>query len=510
MRKPNGKKDGDPLAHGMLFYSCVFCESPRMRPLVLLLALTVVGCGSDVSILDSDVSDLARESSAKASLPLSPCMTRISYGSEWIHGAGHPAMFDDAAGRITWDGVCHRDGDNSYAVLSNGWRPYFNGPTSCILALDASSACTGIPSSCTTRISYGTSWLEPAGHTARYDDVAGVVTWDGLCSDASAGQSAAELSNGWTPHFSGSSACAISLRHEQCGGLFSNPVIDVNCPDPGVVYDGKQYVMACTGLTLHTSADLVHWTSAGSIFTSMTRPSWATGDFWAPEIHRVGARWIAYFSARHTDGHLALGAALGDSSTGPFRDIGHPLLRDPTPGVIDVHEFDAPDGTHYLLWKVDGNATGSPTPIYIQPLADDGVTLRGTRTRILVNDRAWEGALVEGPWMIEQGGTFYLFYSGNTYSTPRYAIGVARASSPLGPFTKADEPLLTSNSSFAGPGHGSVVRGPDGEWVQVYHAWLAGHAGSSPGRLVLVDRLSWSGGWPHMFSMPSPRSQPLP
>src|SRR5690606_24466483 len=45
--------------------------------------------------------------------PPAPCTTRITYGSAWIHGAGHPAQHDDAAGRVSWDGVCGRDGSNS-------------------------------------------------------------------------------------------------------------------------------------------------------------------------------------------------------------------------------------------------------------------------------------------------------------------------------------------------------------------------------------------------------------
>lgn len=441
-----------------------------------------------------------------------PCTTRITYGSRWIHGPDHPAPYDEASGRITWDGSCHVDGGNSYAELSNGWRPYFEGPTSCILALDVRGACASPPpTACTTRITYGPTWLRAPEHPADHDDVNDAVTWDGICRDAGGGTSWAQLSNGWTPHFSGTNGCALSFRHEQCGGLFANPVVDTDCPDPGVAHDGTQYVMACTGgrFALRTSPDLVHWTRVGEVLAES--PAWATDSFWAPELHRVGAGWVAYYSARQAaDGSFALGAATASTALGPYADLGRPLLADPSPGVIDAHHFEAPDGRQYLLWKVDGNAIGRATPIYIQELAADGVTLLGSRTRLIANDRSWEGELVEGPWMIHHAGTYYLFYSANGYATTRYAVGVARATSPLGPFTKADQPILTSNTSFAGPGHGSVLHGPSGDWVHVYHAWLADHVGEAPGRLVLVDRITWQDGWPRMLSAPSPRSQPLP
>lgn len=520
-------------------------NATRIHTLTATLALCLVGCAAgpgsddagprapeagplgDAALTDGALEEVDSAAVADASSladagsePLdagpaaAPCATRITYGSSWIHGDDHPAQHDDVVGRVTWDGVCHRDAGNSYAVLSNGWRPYFRGTTSCILALDVSGACEAPPpSGCRTRVTYGASWLRAPGHPADYDDVGGVVTWDGLCPAAGASDSSAQLSNGWAPHFMGRGACAISLRHEQCGGLYVNPVVDTDCPDPGVTHDGTQYVMACTGgnFALRTSPDLVHWTRAGSIFSTATRPSWASTDFWAPEIHRVGDRWVAYFSARNrADGSLALGAATAPNALGPYTDLGRPLLHDPTPGVIDAHYFEAPEGRRYLLYKIDGNAIGRPTPIFIQELADDGVTLRGARTQILVADRAWEGGLVEGAWMIHEGGSYYLFYSANGYATSRYAVGVARSSSPRGPFTKLGDPILVSNSTFGGPGHGSIVRGPRGDWIHVYHSWRAESVGRSPGRLVLIDRITWSGGWPRMFSAPSPRSSPMP
>lgn len=440
-----------------------------------------------------------------------PCTTRITYGAGWIRPDGHDADFDDVAGEVTWDGVCHRDGRNSYAALSNGWRPYFLGRT-CRIALDRGGACaTG---ACGTRITYGAGWRRAPGHPADHDDVGGVVTWDGTCQ-ASGGGLAAPLSNGWVPHFDGE--CEVSLRYEGCGGLFANPVVGSNCPDPGVAaYEGG-YAMACTSgnaaaaFGLRHSTDLVRWTSRGHAFPAGTRPSWARGDFWAPEIHRVGDRWMLYYSARRaSDGSLALGAAWADDPFGPYTDLGRPLLADPNPGVIDTHYFETSSGERYLSWKLDGNAVGRPTPLFVQRVADDGVTLMGTRTQVLTNDRGWEGHVVEGAWIVERGGWFYLFYSANHFATSRYAVGVARSRSVTGPYAKAAGPILTSNHAFAGPGHGSVIRTPAGEWWHLYHAWHADRIDASPGRVLLADRVDWREGWPHMDARPTAGSQPPP
>ena len=244
------------------------------------------------------------------------------------------------------------------------------------------------------------------------------------------------------------------------------PVLPNGCADPGVTYDGTRYLMTCTSggaanaFPVYESLDLTSWTLATHIFSSASKPAWATGDFWAPEIHHVGQHWVAYFSARNTDGKLSIGAAWADAPLGPYTALAQPLVHDATMGLIDASEFTDTDGTPYLLWKEDGNAVGQHTPIHIQPLAPDGLSLTGTRATLITNDQSWEGAVTEGPFMIEHAGSYYLFYSGNSYANATYAVGVARASSPTGPFTKAPAPIVTSSSAWVGPGHNSVVAGP--------------------------------------------------
>ena len=112
--------------------------------------------------------------------------------------------------------------------------------------------------------------------------------------------------------------------------------------------------------------------------------------------------------------------------------------------------------------------------------------------------------------MVEQGGQFFLFYSANGYASPSYAIGVARASSPMGPFVKASQPILRTTGGWAGPGHGSVLKTAKGETWHVYHSWRAGQVGGGNGRVVLLDRVFWEGGWPTMLAAPSGRSLPPP
>lgn len=68
---------------------------------------------------------------------------------------------------------------------------------------------------------------------------------------------------------------------------YQNPVQGArDSPDPGVLFDGKQYYAVTTGgwdghyFPIWESKDLFTWTQSSFVFLS--RPSWAVKDFWAP------------------------------------------------------------------------------------------------------------------------------------------------------------------------------------------------------------------------------------
>jgi hypothetical protein len=127
------------------------------------------------------------------------------------------------------------------------------------------------------------------------------------------------------------------------------------------------------------------------------------------------------------------------------------------------------------------------TPVYAQRLAPDGLSLVGERAEVLRNDLEWEGHLVEGVWVTERRGKYYMFYAGNDFSTARYGIGVAVADAPLGPYRKAaDGPLLRSTAEWSGPGHPSVADGPDGEPWLFLHAFFPGRSGYKEFRALLA------------------------
>lgn len=450
---------------------------------------------------------------ADADAGVSDCTTRISYGSAWIRPASHPDTWDQVSGSVTWDGNCQLDASgNSFAELSNGWRPFFTGRNSCVIAFDVQGSCAQA-SGCSTRVAYGSSWLHPDGHTDPFDDVAGVVTSNVQCKE-DGDNSFVVLSNGWQPHFMGRESCSVSFRYNQCRGLFDNPVVDTHCPDASVYQDGDRYVMSCTSQTpdfpLRTSRDLVHWKNEGTVFTPATKPQWADSEFWSPELRHIGDKYMVYFNARHVDGDRAIGVATSSSLLGPYTDTGQALVREAT-GAIDPHPFEAMDGARYLVWMRESSASGSPTSIRIQQLAPDGLSLVGAPSTLLENTEVWEGTYVRAPTLSYVDGSYYLFYDADDTNNERSAIAVARAATLMGPYMKANAPMLGSGGNWLGPGNGSSVRAHDGSWILAFNAWAKAVGGAQQsGRQVLLTRLLWTDGWPNALGAPSSLSQPVP
>lgn len=292
----------------------------------------------------------------------------------------------------------------------------------------------------------------------------------------------------------------------KAGERYTNP-IKQDAADPGVLrWNGKYYMVSTAGtptFPIFVSDDLVNWQPTGRSVFDGTHP-WGRDRFWAPEPHRVGNRFAVYYSASDNDGALRVGVATADTILGPYTDLGRPLIKDSF-WTIDVNFFRDDDGRQYLFWKEDAG----DTRIFGQEVDQSGISFIGQRRTVLQKGLPWEGSKgIEGSWLTKHDGQYYMLYSGELFSSPAYGLGVARASSPLGNYTKKGEPILRSSNRWKGPGHNSVVRVNGNDYL-VYHAWdrTAG-AGLRAG---MLDRLIWQGGWPTIAGgMPSETSQPYP
>jgi beta-xylosidase len=281
---------------------------------------------------------------------------------------------------------------------------------------------------------------------------------------------------------------------------FTNPVWDANFPDPMILDggDGTWWAFGTNGNGANVqtlrSTDLISWEQGPDALPQLAE--WTTaGDVWAPEVVRQSdGRFVMYYTTRAPGGEIqCISTAVADRPEGPYEDAsGKPLVCDQrVGGAIDTHPFTTAAGERYLYWKNDGNRVGVDSWIYVQRLDRSGTELVGRAQRLFKQDRAWEGELVEAAFVWQVGKRFVMFYSANAYASDEYAVGIATASSPTGPFTKQTEPILVSNDVAAGPGHCSLFE-HDGRIWMAYHAWAPDAIGSEiPGRTLWLSEVTF-------------------
>lgn len=159
--------------------------------------------------------------------------------------------------------------------------------------------------------------------------------------------------------------------------------------DPAVLKTDEGYWLVATSndapdaFPILHSDDLESWTHKGFVFPEGEAPDWTAhgrtvGDYWAPEMAQCGDEYWLVYTARERSGVLAIGLAKAPHPTGPWTDLGEPLISahrssppllatDPNQpllngGVIDSHIFIDTNGDRYLFWKRDTNGVW-PRPL---------------------------------------------------------------------------------------------------------------------------------------------------
>ena len=224
------------------------------------------------------------------------------------------------------------------------------------------------------------------------------------------------------------------------------------------------------GITVATSRDLVHWKmDQGRSKNGLALhkdDSFGKEKFWAPEVYRVGGRYVMYYSA---ETHVC--AATAESPLGPFRQAEKkPILER---NGIDNSRFIDDDGRVWMVYVHfdKGNV------VWLTEMEKDGLRAKpGTARMLFRAEKGWEmmnprHSIAEGPFIVKMGGTYVLTYSANHYRDPDYAVGVATARNIEGPWTKyAGNPILRRRFGLKGTGHHSLFKDADGKWRIVFHA----------------------------------------
>ena len=249
------------------------------------------------------------------------------------------------------------------------------------------------------------------------------------------------------------------------GAKAQNPFVQTWCTsDPApMVHNGTMYVY--TGhdedgadffwmqeWRVYSTQDMVNWQDHGSPL-ALESFSWADDRAWASQTIERDGKFYWYICAHSKlSGGMAIGVAVADSPTGPFKDaLGKPLFENGSWDHIDPTVMIDDDGQAWLMW-------GNPQVYYLK-LNRNMISYEGELGKLPMTEEAFGGPMmkerekgkkykdsyVEGPWLTKRNGTYQLLYAAG--GVPEH-ISYSTAPSPLGPWKYAGEimPLCDTNS----------------------------------------------------------------
>ena len=289
--------------------------------------------------------------------------------------------------------------------------------------------------------------------------------------------------------------------------------------DPStIVREGSNFWVFSTGrgIFARRSTDLVTWTNAPSAFSELPPsvrelPFNHRGWLWAPDVIRVGERWLLFYSISEFGKNTSAIALASNATLDPldknysWRDDGVVIrsVRTNDFNAIDPAAFRDGDGK---LWLVFGSFWSG---IQLVELDSRTGKLAGkNQTRL-----AWSKA-IEAASVVKHGAVYFLFVNWGaccrgTNST--YEIRVGRSRAVTGPYRDRlgrdmregnGELFLQTDGRFIGPGHASGLRDGTNEFVS-FHFYDATRRGAAT---LGVRRLNWdTNGWPQAGEWISPQ-----
>ena len=235
---------------------------------------------------------------------------------------------------------------------------------------------------------------------------------------------------------------------------------------------------------IYSTKDMVNWQDHGSPL-ALESFRWADDRAWASQCIERNGKFYWYICAHcRQSGGMAIGVAVSDSPTGPFRDaIGKPLYTDKRWDHIDPTVVIDDEDQAWLMW-------GNPQ-IYYCKLNPDMTSIDGEVKELPMTEQAFGGPMmsqreqgkeykdsyVEGPWLMRNEKVkpgdekrFFLLYAAG--GIPEH-ISYSTAPHPTGPWTYAGQ-LMPQSDTRSFTNHCGVADYKG-------HSYFFYHTGKLPG-----------------------------
>lgn len=275
-------------------------------------------------------------------------------------------------------------------------------------------------------------------------------------------------------------------------GTFTNPVLYADYSDPDVCVVGDDYYLTASsfncipGLPILHSKDLVNWRIIGHALKEQhpkelfDRPQHGNG-VWAPSIRFHDGMFYIYWG----DPDQGVFMVKTDNPAGEWDE---PVCVIPGKGMIDTCPLWDDDGRCYLVNGWANSRAGFNSVLTVRELSPDGTHPIGQPA--IVFDGGQENHTTEGPKFYKHNGYYWIMCpAGGVEMGWQLAM---RASSPYGPY-EWKKVMWQGKTDINGPHQGGWVHTPFGE------DWFLHFNDKGPyGRVVYLQPVDWSSGWPIM------------
>ena len=282
-------------------------------------------------------------------------------------------------------------------------------------------------------------------------------------------------------------------------GTYTNPVINADYSDPDVCVVGEDYYLTASsfqcvpGLPILHSRDLVNWeivnyalTTAlyegdSQIISLFDTPQHGNG-VWAPSIRYHDGMFYIYWG----DPDHGVYMVKTDNPTGKWSA---PLCVIPGKGLIDTCPLWDDDGRCYLVNGWANSRSRFASVLTVRELNAEG-TAPISDPVIVFDGNGTENRTCEGPKFYKRDGWYWIMCPAGGVPTG-FQLAI-RAKSPYGPYEHKIV-LAQGKTNVNGPHQGGWVHTKYGEdW------FLHFQDKECYGRVVHLQPVDWSTGWPIM------------
>ena len=278
-------------------------------------------------------------------------------------------------------------------------------------------------------------------------------------------------------------------------GTYKNPVINADYSDPDVCVgeSGEDYYLTASsfqcipGLPILHSRDLVNWEIIGHALRELQpkqvfdRPAHGMG-VWAPSIRYHQGEYYIYW------GDPDYGVMMVKTKN-PAGEWSAPVCVIPGQGYIDTTPLWDDDGRCYLVNGWANSRSKFASVLTVRELSADGTRPVGQPV-IVFDGNGTENRTCEGPKFYKRDGWYWIMCPAGGVPTG-FQLAM-RSRSPFGPY-EHKVVLAQGKTAVNGPHQGGWVHTKYGEdW------FLHFQDKEAYGRVVHLQPVDWSSGWPVM------------